>query len=153
MIRKSLFWGLTLVLVVAIVGLIIRGRKLEKQQADESRGFVQQSKPTATRVLSPRDLGVIESTMEVDSLRSARHRIVIRNHGSTAYNGIQLKVVYLDAGNTVVDARSYAAPGIIPPAGSLRITDMSLAGIPATAVRCRVSIISADIWSDASQSE
>ncbi|MBP1624567.1 MAG: hypothetical protein H6Q07_2587, partial [Acidobacteria bacterium] len=53
MIRKSLFWGLTLVLVVALISLIVRGRRLEKQQAGKSVEVVQESEPSPIRVLAP----------------------------------------------------------------------------------------------------
>jgi hypothetical protein len=144
MIRKSLFWGLTLVLIVAIVNLVLRGRRLEKQQSAKAAEVVQQSKPTSTRVLAPQDLEITGSTMQVES-GSARHSIEIRNKGAVTYNGIRLKFAYLDSKDMVIAEKYYSAARAVAPGASIKLDDIKIDGIPASAARAQVSIRNADL--------
>ncbi len=148
MIRKSLFWGLTLVLVAALVSLIIRGRRLEKQQAEISMEVIEQSQASPIRVLQPDDLRIESSTMQREGAHTALHEIQIRNTGTVPYGGIHLAFVYLDSSGKVLFTRThplgsakilpgqtYAAPGI-------RVEE-----VPAAATKFQISILSADMLS------
>jgi len=152
MIRKSLFLGLTLVLVVALITLIVRGRQMEKQQPPREVEVVQQSKPTATRVLGPRDLEILQSKMrwegEVDGMqpsRTARHEIEIRNNGDVPYGEIQLRFTYLAAGGKTLIDRTHVLTKELAPGASLKIEDIVAGDIPVAAENSRVTIDYADL--------
>jgi len=146
MIRKSVFWGLTLVLVVALVSLIVRGRKFEKQQqAARSAEFVQPSKPTATRVLTPTDLEIVNSTMPLPPGHAAMPEIEIRNNGTVSYSRIELKFVYFDGAGKTVSTKTHSLDETIGPGKSVKVTVLSVEGIPASATRFQSSVLFADI--------
>jgi hypothetical protein len=152
MLRKSLFWGLTLVLVVALVNLIIRGRRLEKQRAQEMVEVVQESKPTPTRVFAPWDLQVIQSKMQLEKdpagnreSQAARHEIEIRNSGSVPYLEIQLKFNYFNRAGKELVSRTQIIPQRILPGALLIVTGIVVREVPASATDSRVVIVSADI--------
>jgi hypothetical protein len=151
MIRKSLFSGLTLVLAVALVTLIIRGRKLEKQRAVQSVEVVQQSRPTATRVLMPRDLEVLNPTMQMESGHSALHGLEIRNSGRVPYNRIQLRFAYLDRDRRTVATKTHSVERVIASGASIKLTDISIEKFPSSAALIQVSIVYADIGALPSQ--
>jgi hypothetical protein len=152
MIRKYLFWGLTLVLVVALVNLIIRGRRLEKQQVDRLVEVVQDSEPTATRVLRPQDFEILQSKMLLEQepgskkqSRTARHEIEIRNKGKVSYSGIQLSFDYLDRSGRALGTKTRAVVQTILPGATLKIAEIKVDGIPISTVDSRVAIVYADI--------
>jgi hypothetical protein len=145
MIRKSLFWGLTLVLVVALVTLIVRGRKLEKQKAAQPVAVTQESKPTPTRVLSPQDIQIVDSTMQPNSKNTVVQGFGIRNNGSVPYSRIQLEFVYLNRGGKVAAKRTRLVEQTVMPGADIKVADVTNAGIPASAVESRILILSADI--------
>jgi len=66
MMRRYLFLGLTLVLFVALTNLIIRGCRLQKEQAQKLVETVEEAKPTATRVLGPQDLRIVLAKMALE---------------------------------------------------------------------------------------
>jgi hypothetical protein len=145
MIRKSLFWGLTLVLIVALVTLIVRGRKLEKHQAARDVTITQESKPTPTKVLSPQDLEIVNSTMQANSPKTAVPAFGIRNNGTVPYNRIQLEFVYLDRGGKVAAKRTRLIERTVMPGTNIKISDMANEGIPDSAIECRILILNANI--------
>ncbi len=154
MIRKSLFWGLTLVLVVALINLIIRGRRLEKQQARQRVEVVQEAKPTPTRVLAPKDLEIVQSAVRLEGATSgktesqaARHEIELHNKGTVAYGKIQLDFGYFDRNGKVLTTRTQAVEQTILPGATLKIADIRIDGLPLSAVDSRVAIAYADIGS------
>ena len=151
MIRKSLFWGLTLVLVVAIINLIVRGRKLEKEQASKDTEVVQQSKPTSTRVFSPQDLTIVDAAMQPGSDRTARHRVQIRHGGAIPYGRVQLKFVYLDSDAKVLATKTHAVTRSLRPGASVSVDDIIIPEIPESVARAQVSIIYADLETDRSE--
>jgi hypothetical protein len=146
MIRKSLFWGLTLVLVVALVSLIIRGRRMEKELAAQPTEAVQQVPPTPTRVLAPQDLEIVSSTMQLKPDHIASHDIEIQNHGSVPYGGILLKFVYLDRAGKPLTTKTYALEKtVIRPGFGLKVPRIIIQEIPASAERLQVSVKYADL--------
>jgi len=152
MLRKYLFLGLTLVLVVALVNLIIRGRRLEKQQASRRVEVVEQSKPTATRVLAPQDLEITQSKMWFEEAaggrnqsQTARHEIEIRNNGHVAYSRIQLSFEYLDRRGNVSSTKTHPITRTILPGAELKVSDIRIEGLPGSAASSRVAIVYADI--------
>jgi hypothetical protein len=152
MIRKSLFWGLTLILVVALVGLIIQGRRLEKQDSGSPVEIVQESVPTATRVLIPPDLEVLHSKMtldrsaeKTDESDTAHHEIEIQNRGDVAYKGIQLSFDYLNRSGKVLATKTYLVSERIPPGNTLKLDDIRIGKVPVSATDFRVAVNFADI--------
>ena len=151
MIRKSLLWGLTLVLVVAIIQLILRGRRLEKQQAAQAVEIIRQSKTTSTRILAPPDLNVVGATMQLDSDHAARHSIGIRNGGRISYSQVHLRFVYLDAKGKELAAKTYSVIRAVLPGATTNLNDIVIKGIPAAATKFQVSILYGDLGSESSQ--
>jgi len=152
MIRKSMFLGLTLVLVVALVYLVIRGRQAEKEQAGKPVEIIQKSKSTPTRELGPPDLEIVDSGIrlqeggkEGDQARTAHHQIAIRNNGHSAYGEIQLRFSYLDRGGKVLVARTHSITQGIQAGETLRVADIAIGDLPAAAAGSRTEIASADL--------
>jgi hypothetical protein len=146
MLRKSLFWGLTLVLVVALVNLVIRGRRLEKQRAEQLVEVVQESKPTATRVLNPQELEIVQPKTSIENKsRTAHHQVEIRNSGTLPFSEIRLKISYLDKNGKELDKTFYSLPGTIPPGAAVKLNEIVIDKIPAVAADARISIAFADI--------
>jgi hypothetical protein len=147
--RKWLFWGLTLVLVVALINLIIRGRRLEKQQAGQHAELVQESKATATRVLMPKDLEIVRTQMQLeektDGGKPASHEIEIRNNGKVAYSRFQLSFVYLDRTGRVLATRTRTIEKTMLPDAVLKLGDITFDGLPDSTAKCEVSVTYADI--------
>jgi hypothetical protein len=151
MIRKSLFWGLTLVLVVALVSLVIRGRRLEKQEAAQAIEAVRQSQPSPTRVLAPQDLEIKGSTMQRYPGSIALHEVEIHNSGGVPYNRIELEFVYLDRAGKVLATKTHSLERTdIKPGQSLTATDIRIEGVPASTARFRASLLFADMLSPGS---
>ena len=148
MIRKSVFWGLTLVLVVALVSLIIRGRQFEKQQkATRSVEVVQPSTPTSTRVLTPTDLEIVNSTIQLTAGRPAMPEIEIRDNGTVPYSRLELKFVYFNRGGKALLTKTYSLDQTIAPGKSIMLANPSVEGIPDSATKFQVSILYAEMES------
>ncbi len=152
MIRKSMFLGLTLVLVVALVFLVIKGRQAEKEQAGKPVEIVRKSESTPTRALRPPDLEIVESNMRLqdggpggNQARTAYHQVSIRNNGQSSYGEIQLKFSYLDRGGKVIDARTYSITQGIQPGATLGVADIAIGNLPAAAAGSRAAIVYADL--------
>ena len=67
MLRRSLFWGLTLMLGAVLVWLIINGRREEARQAAGPTEVVKTANLSATRVAAPSDLEVVGSSVEAST--------------------------------------------------------------------------------------
>jgi len=152
MIRKSLFWGLTLVLLAALVNLIIRGRRLEKHEAAQLVEVVQQSTPSPTRVLAPQDLEILRSEMRLETQsgeeaqsRTDHHGFEIRNNGKVAYRGMRLSLEYLDSGGKVLVTRAQTLAQPLVPGATLKLDDIRVEGLPVSTASCRAAVSYADI--------
>jgi hypothetical protein len=151
MIRRSVFLGLTLVLVVALVSLIVRGRRLEKQQAGKPAELVQKSKSSPIRVFRPRDLEIVQSKSQLEAKAGAKgrslaalHKIEVRNNGSVPYGEIQFRLVYLDRSGRELAIRTHPVTQGILPGTILKVTDIMVGDLPAAATESRISIDYAD---------
>jgi hypothetical protein len=155
MIRKSVFWGLTFLLVVVLISLALRGGRLEKQQADKPMEVIQESVSTPTRVLRPKDLEVARSKMRLEKKVDgdtpslcAWHEIEILNaKKETSYEKIQLSIDYMDRQGKVLSTKPYSAAGTIMPGDILRLADIKIEGLPVQAVNSRTAIVYAEIAS------
>jgi len=146
LIRKYLFLGLTLVLIVALVNLIIRGRRLEKEQAGKPVEVVKQSKPSPTRVLKPGDLEIVGSAMQRDPSGAALHSVEIRNSGNSAYGRIRLQFAYLDGGGKFLETKYYSISREIKPGANIKL-DIKMEAAPESATNALVAITYADMES------
>jgi hypothetical protein len=152
MMRKSLFWGLTLILIAVIVNLMIRGRRLEKERAGQVVEAIQESKPSPTRVLGPRNLEIVRSKMIVENESdikrqsyTARYEIEIQNSGSVPYGEICLGFTYLDGKGNILATKTRSINRTLMPGADLTISDIMIDDIPATTTNSRATIVYADI--------
>jgi hypothetical protein len=152
MFRRMLFWGLTIMLAAVIVSLIVRSRGEEKRQAAAAAEIVREFKPTATRVILPEDLSVVESRMELlpaaakgQSGLVAHHHVAVRNDGPMAYAGIRLEFTYLDRGSRILESKTCTVTKPIPPRQTVSLGDVQIEGVAAGAVSCRTKILYADL--------
>jgi hypothetical protein len=154
MLRKSLFWGLTLVLVAALIALIVRGYKMEKEQANQPSEKVEEAKPTATRVLAPQDLEILSSKTAVEKSADpkdpsciSRHEIEIRNNGKVSFKDIQFRFTYLDRKGKESATKIHSTTQTISPGATLKLNDIAISGLPISTMDSKAAIISADIAS------
>lgn len=145
MIRKSLFWGLTLVLVVALVSLILRGRKIEKQQASRAVSVTQESKSTPIKVLSPRELEIVDSTVQQNSRQAPGSAFGIRNNGAVPYSRIDVEFIFLDGRGRVTEKKRHLIDQTVMPGAEIKIVKEAL---PASAAELKILILSAEIGSE-----
>ena len=158
MFRKSLFWGLTLMLAAVLLVLVVKGRKAEKLQQAASRPVevVRTSPPSLTRVIAPDDVEIVESKMDLEtpelqpgqeaaSGRTARHHLVIRDVGSIAYHNFGLKVVYVGRENRVLETKTVPVAELLQPGQARSISEVKVENVPSGTLKCDVKIAYADI--------
>jgi hypothetical protein len=152
MISKYLFGGLTLVLLVALGFLVIRGRKLEKMGEGRTKEVIQESKPSPTRVLTPRELKIVQAKMALSkqspdkaTSQSAQHEIEIQNLGPTSYSGIQVVFEYLNSKGKTIATKPHFINKVLPPKGVLHISDIKITDLPAYIADCKVVVAGADL--------
>jgi len=154
MFRRSIFLGLMVLLGSVLVYMILSARKQEKRIASPAAEIIHQSKPSATRVLSPTDLQVTESTTAI--LRpaansgpvagnSARHSVTLRNQGPRRYKGFMLKFNYLTASGSTVETRSHQVSRELPAGETVRLQEMVMEGLSGKVKACSVSLAWADL--------
>ena len=152
MISKYLFGGLTLALLAALGFLVIRGRKMEKMKESRTTEVIQESKPSPTRVLTPRELKIVQAKMALfkqspdkAASQSAQHEIEIQNLGPTSYSGIKILFEYLNSKGKTIATKPHFINKVLSPGGVLHISDIKIVDLPAFIADCRVVIISADL--------
>jgi hypothetical protein len=153
-LRKYLFWGLTAVLIVALINLILRGYQLEKKEAQQQVETVEEAKPSSTRVLNPQDLKILQSRMEILSepgkskeSAAARHEVEIGNTGTVDYTDIQIRFTYFSLRGERLSARTHSVAKSVPNGTTLKLSGISVGDIPASAARAEAAILFADIQS------
>jgi hypothetical protein len=152
MLRKSLFLGLTLILVAALIALTVRGCKMEKEQTNQPLEKVEEAKPTATRVLAPQDLEILSSKTAVEKnadpkerSRISHHEIEIRNNGKVSYKDVQFRFTYLDRKGIESATKIHSTTQTISPGATLKLNDIAISGLPISTMDSKATIISADI--------
>ena len=151
MVRRSLFLGLTGMLVVVLGYLVVQGRKQEKKQQENPLPVevVKESKPTLTRVIAPSDLQVMEAKMEVahtDGGLSAKHQIIVRNNGRSGYRNIRLRMTYVSRSEQALGSRTIQAAEILLAGQSRSLGEMLAKDVPAGTAKAAVTILSADFY-------
>ena len=153
MFRRQLFYGITLVLLVVIIFLLLRGRSAEKNRATQSKKIEQISseQPSPVRAILPRDLEIVDAgvswTRNPDEKDAsvARHDITISNIGSGSYVSLLLRMEYINEAGRPVESRTHEVKEALPPGGKLRLTEIAIDGLPDVASDFRVTILSADL--------
>jgi hypothetical protein len=155
MIRKSVFWGLTVVLVAVIVSLIIQSRRQETQSTPKVTEIVKTAQPSPIRIVAPRDLKVVRSEMKLvkqsaegapiaDTQTAAELEVSIENMGSAPYVGVQLRFSYLGSANNTLGSQDYLVEKLLPPGQTTPTGIIKLDDAPKHAEKCDVTIVSAD---------
>lgn len=152
MIRKSFFFGLTLVLVVALVTLILQGRKQEKLQASQKSEVIKESASSPIRVYEPSDLEIIRPTADFAKKSDGKtfslgagHGIEILNKGKVPYREILLALYYTDLKGKQVATKTYLIRKPLLPETSLKITDIPADSLPSSAKNFDIAILHADL--------
>ncbi|HTY63897.1 MAG TPA: hypothetical protein VMG30_16740 [Acidobacteriota bacterium] len=152
MMRRALFFGLTLVLVLAFVFLSVRGCRQGEEPASSSTETVEKSESSATRVLQPQDLEITLSKMALEKHEdgakpslAARHEIEIFNHGNIPYRNIRLTFVYLSRAGKVLETRNHSIDQSILPGAVLKLADLRMDGLFESTTEARISIPYADV--------
>ena len=156
MIRRQIFFGLTLVLLAIVIFLLLRGRKAEQEwEAQNLDAEETQNAPSSpTRLLTPRNLKLVQTRVSFESVpeaaegkgpAAAHHDVTIRNSGDDAYDSLRLRLEYLDRNGKVLADRIHAVGESLPPRETLHLEDITIDDLPDGLTDCRVSIISADL--------
>jgi hypothetical protein len=152
MIRRSLFFGLTLVLVVALVSLILRERRQEKLQTGQAVEVIKESASSPIRVYAPSDLEIVQSTAEFrkksdgkNPSLSARHEIEIRNGGKMPYREIQIAFYYMDLKEKQLATKTHLLSRALLPGTSLKVTDIPVDALPLSTTNFKTAILYADL--------
>ena len=152
-LRKSLFYGLTLVLVSVFVYLAVQGNRLEKERTAKGADVVETFKPTPIRALAPMDLEITAVSMSPDAKTIAPdtsvipHQIDIRNSGDVVYSELQLKLDYLNTTGIKIGSLFQQVTKEIPPGNTRLSIDIPRAEIPADTAGIRPTVVYADIES------
>ncbi len=154
MFRRSIFLGLMVLLGSVLAYMVLSARKQEKRISSPPAEIVRQSKPSATRVLAPPELQVLDSTVEIlppspgsgpAAEIAARYSVTVRNQGTSRYKGFMLKFECLAASGNSVETRSLQISQELPPGGTVRLQDLLMEGLPVKVRRCSVSLAWADL--------
>ena len=153
MFKRQLFYGITLILLVVIIFLIMRGRNAEKEREAQIIQFeeVTSEIPSPVRAILPRELEIVEAgvswTRDPDKKDAsvAHHDITIRNTSEGSYVSLWLRMEYLDEKGKTIDTRTHEVSGSLPSGGTLRASDITIDGLPDATSDFRAVIISADL--------
>jgi hypothetical protein len=152
MMRKSLLFALTLVLMLGFIFLTVRGCRHEEEPASLPVETTEKSEATAARALKPADLEIVRSKTvwerNANATKpsfSARHEIEISNRGSVPYKEMRLNFVYLSRTGKILETRTHSIGQTILPGATLKLTDIRIDGFSESAAESKVTIVYADI--------
>ena len=152
MFRRALFWGLTMVLGAVLAMLIIKSRHREARSSGPVAEIVRVAKPTATRVMAPKDLEIVRSSLQLtrrDGEPSmTRQEVVVRNQGSISYAAAGLRLTYYGSSDRPLTAKTYQFNQAIPPGQVVSTGEISVEGAPTGAKKCVVTVLYADLQSE-----
>jgi hypothetical protein len=163
MIRKWLFLGLTAMLATVVVYLLIQGRREEKKQKEAALHPVEvitESKPSATRIIAPREIEILEEKLDLAPAQEsagqaagfdAKHTFVVRNAGSASCKNPRIRIVYYGRNGKVLDTRTRELPAASLPPGESTILDMVEPNAPPDSVKAKSNIVSVDLVSPSKQ--
>jgi len=154
MFRRGIFYGITLILLVIVIFLLMRGRNDEKERRaahNSEMVKIASALSSPVRAILPRDLEIVTAetewtrNSEEKDATTARHNITIRNTGGGAYIGICLRMEYIDEKGLPVEIRTHEVKETVSPGETLRMSDIIINDIPDTAFDFHVTILSADL--------
>ncbi|MEJ2108793.1 MAG: hypothetical protein P8Z37_02555 [Acidobacteriota bacterium] len=152
-LRKSLFYGLTLVLVSVFIYLAVQGNRLEKERTAKGTDVVETFEPTPVRALAPMDLEITAASISPDAKTMkpdtsvVRHKIDIRNSGDVVYSELQLELDYLDAAGVQIGSLLQQVKKEVPPGNTRLSIDIPRDKIPADTLGIHPKVVYADIES------
>ncbi len=136
---------------VVFVSLILKARKEERLSMHIVEP-VKESVPTATRVIAPEDLRILDSKMEILESESkakgsvtARHSLVVQDIGSVGYTGLRLEFSYWGRSGKLLGKESYSSTTVIPSGESVALDGITLSDVPQGTTRSTARILSADL--------
>lgn len=154
MFRRSIFLGLMVLLGSVLVYMVLSARKAEKRAVSPPAEIVRQSKPSATRVLAPADLRVVDSSMEILPPSSGsgavpeiavRQYVTVRNEGKSHYSGFMLQFDYSTASGRPAETRTHRVSQDLPPGEAATLRDLLMEGLPGRVKHCSISVAWADL--------
>lgn len=149
MIRRTLFFAVTLILVALLAGLVLRGCRQEEERTAGMAEQTRESPPSPVRVFAPHDLEVVRSDFRTHTLTGgetgAGHEVEIRHRGTLPYQAVRLRFAYRDRQGRPLETRMFTHREAIPPGSTLKIAGIEVAPVPAAAVAAETSILSADL--------
>lgn len=148
MIRKSLFWGLTLMLVAVLVWLVLQSRKEETKRTSAPVEIVKTAKLSPTRVVAPKDLEVAGSPVKLAGGRTKsadRTGVAIHNRGDVAYHNIMLKITCLGGDGKVLHTQTRVVGETLQPSQTLAVGEIATEAVPPGTARCTVTVLYADL--------
>ena len=154
MFRRQIFYCITLMLIVVVIFLLMRGRNAEKDQRaarNNKIAKIASGTPSPVRAILPRDLEIVVADVSwtrnpgAEDATTARHNITIRNMGEGAYVGLLLRLEYINEKGMPVEIRTHEVKEAVPPGGTLRMSDVIIYSLPDTALDFHAAILSADL--------
>ena len=154
MFRRQIFYGITLILIIVVVFLLMRGRSAEKEQQTAQNvkmTEVASATPSRVRAILPRDLEIVSAEVswtrdsgEKDTV-TASHNISIRNTGGAFFVSLWIRMEYIDEKGRPVEIRTHEVKESVLPGETLSISDIIIDGLPAAALDFHTTILSADL--------
>ena len=150
MYRRVIFLLLTGVLALVLVWKTARTPETPSPQAPPAIEDFRKSKPTPTRVLRPKDLEVVDATLELSQSSTAesmdaRHTLGVRNNGELAYRNINLAFAYLSKEGKPLETRTYPISGPVLPGKTLSEREVVMTMLPKGTSKSVTTILYADI--------
>ena len=133
--RRLIFLLLTGVLALLLVWKTVRSPETPSPPAPPAIEDVRKSKPTPTRVLRPRDLEIVDATVELSQSSSsdvddARHTVVVRNNGELAYRNVNLAFAYLTKEGKPLETRTYPISDPLLPGKTVSAREVVMKMLP-----------------------
>jgi hypothetical protein len=145
---------LLLLAAVLVVVLVWQGTRTPKtaspQAPPPSETAIRKSKPTPTRVLRPKDLQVVDATIELTQSSTAesmeaRHTLGIRNNGELAYRNVNLTFAYLSKEGKPLETRTYTISGPVLSGKTISEPEFVMKTLPRGTSKSVPTILYADI--------
>ena len=148
--RRLIFLPLTAVLALALGWMIVRAPEKTPSTAPPSVEDVRKSKPTLTRVLRPKDLQIVDATMELSQSSSdgnvdASHFVAVRNDGEPAYRNITLAFAYLTKEGKALETRTHLISDPLLPGKTVSVQQVVMKAVPRGTSTCTPTVLHADI--------
>jgi hypothetical protein len=130
--------------------MIVKSPETTPPPAPPSVEDIRKSKPTLTRVLRPKDLQIVDATMELSQSSSnqtvdARHFFVIRNDGELAYRNITLAFAYLTREGKALETRTYSISDPLLPGKTVTVKELAMKAVSKGTSTCTPTVLYADI--------